>query len=70
MSPDHGTRAARLPPGYIIENRIIAAEGRSISITYARHPGSQATILFCGGDTFHRSIGGGAALQALAVEAA
>ena len=69
MSPDRGTRAARLPPGYVIENRIIAADGRSIGITYARHPGSQATILFCGGDAFHRSIEGGEALQALAVDA-
>ena len=69
MSPDHGTRSAKLPPGYVIENRIIASRGRSIGITYARHPGSLATILFCGGDAFHRSIEGGEALEALAVDA-
>lgn len=69
MEADRGTRAARLPAGYVVENRIVIAEGRSIGITYARHPDSQATIFFCGGDSFHRSIEGGQALEALALDA-
>jgi pimeloyl-ACP methyl ester carboxylesterase len=66
MTPDRGTRTAKLVSSYTVENRILLHEGRSIGITYAHHPKSQAIILFCGGDAFHRSLEGGEALEALA----
>ena len=69
MSPDNGPRTAQLAPGYAIENHVLRARDRSIGITYARHPRSKAVILYCGGDAFHRSLEGGLALRALALEA-
>jgi len=68
MTPDRGTRTAKLAPGYVVENRALVHEGQSIGITYAHHSESQAVIFFCGGDTFHRSIEGGEALEALALD--
>lgn len=69
MTPDRGTRNAKLPAGYIVENRIITQGAQSIGITHARHAGSQAVIIFCGGDRFHRSIEGGEVLEALTLDA-
>lgn len=69
MSPDNGPRTAQLAPGYSIEDHVLRQGDRSIGITYARHPRSKAVILYCGGDAFHRSLEGGLALRALALEA-
>src|SRR5215211_2273412 len=69
MASDRGTRNAKLPAGYVIENRALMSGGQSIGITYAHHPASEAVILFCGGDTFHRSIEGGEVLEALTLNA-
>jgi len=69
MTPDQSARNATLPAGYVVENRIISHGSQSIGVTYARHPGSQSTIFFCGGDVFHRSVEGGEALAALALNA-
>jgi pimeloyl-ACP methyl ester carboxylesterase len=69
MTPDRDTRSAKLPAGYTVENRVISRGAQAIGITYAHHRDSRSTILFCGGDTFHRSTEGGEALEALALEA-
>jgi len=69
MTPDHGTRSAKLPAGYIVENYVLAQGTQSIGVTHARHPHSGTVVLFCGGDTFHRSIEGGAVLEALTLDA-
>ena len=68
MSPDRGTRGARLPAGYVVENRILRIAEQSIGITYAHHPRSRRVIMYCGGDAFHRSLEGAVPLQALALE--
>lgn len=69
MLADSGPRTAHLAAGYVIENHVLTIAGQSIGITYARHPHSRAVILYCGGDAFHRSLEGGLALRALALEA-
>jgi pimeloyl-ACP methyl ester carboxylesterase len=66
MSPDRAPRTAALARGYAVQDLVIHRGDRLIGITHAHHPQSQAVIVFCGGDTFHRSIDGGEALEALA----
>jgi pimeloyl-ACP methyl ester carboxylesterase len=69
VSPDRSPRSASLPQGYAVQDLIIHRGDRLIGITHAHHPQSRAVIVFCGGDVFHRSIEGGAALEALALRA-
>ena len=66
MSPDRGPRTAALARGYAVQDLVIHRGDRLIGITHAHHPQSRAVIVFCGGDTFHRSIEGGEALETLA----
>ena len=66
MSPDRSPRTAVLGRGYAVQDLIIHRGDRLIGITHAHHAESRAIIVFCGGDTFHRSIEGGEALEALA----
>jgi pimeloyl-ACP methyl ester carboxylesterase len=66
MSPDRAPRTATLARGYAVQDLVIHRGDRLIGITHAHHPQSQAVIVFCGGDTFHRSIDGGEALETLA----
>jgi pimeloyl-ACP methyl ester carboxylesterase len=69
ISPDRSPRSASLPQGYAVQDLIIHRGDRLIGITHAHHPQSRTVIVFCGGDVFHRSIEGGAALEALALGA-
>jgi len=69
MSPDHGVGAARLPPGYAIENQVLRKNGVTVGITYAHRTGNRVLVLYCGGSGFHRSIEGAIPLQALALNA-
>ena len=66
MSADRAPRSAVLAKGYAVQDLVIHRGDRLIGITHAHHPQSQAIIVFCGGDYFHRSIEGGEALEALA----
>ena len=66
MSPDRSPGTAVLGRGYAVQDLIIHRGDRLIGITHAHHAESRAIIVFCGGDTFHRSIEGGEALEALA----
>jgi uncharacterized protein len=66
MAADRAPRTAVLAKGYAVQDLIIHRGDRLIGITHAHHPQSQAIIVFCGGDSFHRSIEGGEALEALA----
>lgn len=66
MSPDRPPRTAALARGYAVQDLTIHRGDRLIGITHAHNAQSQAIIVFCGGDTFHRSIEGGEALEALA----
>jgi uncharacterized protein len=66
MSPDRSPRSATLPQGYAVQDLIIHRGGRLIGLTHAHHPHSRSLVVFCGGDVFHRSLEGGAALEALA----
>jgi uncharacterized protein len=66
MAADRAPRSAVLAKGYAVQDLIIHRGDRLIGITHAHHPQSQAVIVFCGGDSFHRSIEGGEALEALA----
>jgi pimeloyl-ACP methyl ester carboxylesterase len=66
MSADRAPRTAVLARGYAVQDLVIHRGDRLIGITHAHHPQSQAVILFCGGDSFHRSIEGADALEALA----
>src|SRR5689334_10219199 len=66
MSADRAPRSAVLARGYAVQDLVIHRGDRLIGITHAHHPDSQAVIVFCGGDSFHRSIEGGEALEALA----
>ncbi|MGH8264885.1 MAG: alpha/beta hydrolase family protein [Steroidobacterales bacterium] len=66
LKPDDPPAAARLAPGYAIEESSIARNGRTVAITYAHRPGNGVVILFCGGDSFRRSREGGSVLTALA----
>jgi pimeloyl-ACP methyl ester carboxylesterase len=69
MSPDRSPRSATLSPGYAVQDLIIHRGDRLIGITHAHHPASRSVVVFCGGDLFHRSLEGGAALEALALGA-
>ncbi len=69
MSPDRSPRSAVLPQGYAVQDLIIHRGDRLIGITHAHHPQSHSVIVLCGGDVFHRSLEGGAALEALALGA-
>jgi pimeloyl-ACP methyl ester carboxylesterase len=69
MSRDRPTRSAVLPRGYAVQDLVIHRGDRAIGITHAHHPDSRAVVIFCGGDTFHRSIEGGEALESLALNA-
>jgi len=69
MSPDRGPRTASLPRGYAVQDLVIHRGDRLIGVTHAHHPESRNVVVFCGGDVFHRSIEGGEALQALALDA-
>jgi len=69
MSPDRTPRTAALPRGYAVQDLVIHRGDRLIGLTHAHHPDSKAVIVFCGGDSFHRSIEGGEALEALALNA-
>jgi len=66
MAADRAPRSAALAKGYAVQDLVIHRGDRLIGITHAHHPQSQAIIVFCGGDAFHRSIEGGEALEALA----
>jgi pimeloyl-ACP methyl ester carboxylesterase len=66
MSADRGPRTAVLARGYAVQDLVIHRGDRLIGITHAHHPDSRAIIVFCGGDSFHRSIEGGEALETLA----
>jgi pimeloyl-ACP methyl ester carboxylesterase len=66
MTADRAPRSAVLAKGYAVQDLVIHRGDRLIGITHAHHPQSQAIIVFCGGDSFHRSIEGGEALEALA----
>ena len=66
MSADRAPRTAVLSRGYAVQDLVIHRGDRLIGITHAHHPESRAIIVFCGGDSFHRSIEGGEALEALA----
>jgi dienelactone hydrolase len=66
MSADRAPRSAVLAKGYAVQDLVIHRGDRLIGLTHAHHPQSQAVIVFCGGDSFHRSIEGGEALEALA----
>lgn len=66
MSADRAPPSAVLAKGYAVQDLVIHRGDRLIGITHAHHPQSQAIIVFCGGDYFHRSIEGGEALEALA----
>ena len=67
MSPDRSPRSATLPQGYAVQDLIIHWGDRLIGVTHAHHPQSRSVLIFCGGDVFHRSLEGGAALEALAL---
>lgn len=69
MSPDRRPRSATLPRGYAVQDLVIQRGERTIGITHAHHPDSRSVVIFCGGDTFHRSIDGGEALESLALGA-
>ncbi|MEJ1966615.1 MAG: alpha/beta fold hydrolase [Gammaproteobacteria bacterium] len=66
MSPDRAPRTAALARGYAVQDLVIHRGDRLIGITHAHNVQSQAIIVFCGGDSFHRSIDGAEALEALA----
>jgi pimeloyl-ACP methyl ester carboxylesterase len=66
MSADRAPRSAVLAKGYAVQDLVIHRGDRLIGITHAHHPLSQSVIIFCGGDSFHRSIEGAEALEALA----
>ena len=66
MAADRAPRTAVLARGYAVQDLVIHRGERLIGITHAHHPLSKAVIVFCGGDSFHRSIEGGEALEALA----
>jgi dienelactone hydrolase len=66
MSADRAPRTAVLARGYAVQDLVIHRGDRMIGITHAHNPQSQAVIVFCGGDSFHRSIEGGEALETLA----
>jgi pimeloyl-ACP methyl ester carboxylesterase len=66
MAADRAPRSAVLAKGYAVQDLVIHRGDRLIGITHAHHPMSQTVIVFCGGDSFHRSIEGGEALEALA----
>lgn len=66
MSPDRTPRTAHLPAGYAVQDLVIHHGNQLIGITHAHHPDSTSVVIYCGGDRFHRSINGGAALEALA----
>jgi len=69
MHADRSPQTAALAHGYVVQDAVIHRGDRRIGITYAHNPQSQAVIVFCGGNTFHRSIEGGDALQTLAHDA-
>lgn len=69
MSADRSPRTAVLAQGYTVQELIIHRDDRLVGVTYAHHPQSRFVILFCGGNTFHRSIEGGEALETLAHDA-
>jgi pimeloyl-ACP methyl ester carboxylesterase len=66
MAADRAPTTAVLAKGYAVQDLVIHRGDRLIGITHAHHPQSQVIIVFCGGDSFHRSIEGGEALEALA----
>src|ERR1043166_5393519 len=66
MTADRGPRTAVLARGYAVQDLVIHRGDRLIGITHAHHPQCRAIIVFCGGDSFHRSIEGGEALEVLA----
>lgn len=66
MAADRAPGTAVLAKGYAVQDLIIHRGDRLIGITHAHHPQSEAVIVFCGGDSFHSSIEGGEALEALA----
>jgi pimeloyl-ACP methyl ester carboxylesterase len=68
MSRDRPPRSAALPRGYAVQDLVIHRGERAIGITHAHHPESRSVVIFCGGDTFHRSIEGGEALESLALD--
>jgi pimeloyl-ACP methyl ester carboxylesterase len=69
MSRDRPPRSATLPRGYAVQDLVIHRGARAIGITHAHHPETRSVVIFCGGDTFHRSIEGGEALESLALDA-
>ncbi|HVY81776.1 MAG TPA: alpha/beta fold hydrolase [Steroidobacteraceae bacterium] len=69
MSRDRAPRTAMLPRGYAVQDLVIHRGDRAIGMTHAHHPASRSVVIFCGGDTFHRSIDGAEALESLALGA-
>jgi pimeloyl-ACP methyl ester carboxylesterase len=69
MSRDRPPRSAALPRGYAVQDLVIQRGQRTIGITHAHHPDSQSVVIFCGGNTFHRSLEGGEVLESLALDA-
>lgn len=69
ITADRSTASARLGPQYVVEEQVLATAEGPIGVTYAHRPGNGALILFCGGNVFHRSIEGGAALESLVLDA-
>jgi pimeloyl-ACP methyl ester carboxylesterase len=69
MSRDRAPRTAVLPRGYAVQDLVIHRGNRAIGITHAHHPASRSVVIFCGGDSFHRSIDGAEALESLALGA-
>jgi pimeloyl-ACP methyl ester carboxylesterase len=69
LKPDDPPAAAKLAPGYVLEESAIARGDRTVGVSYAHRPGNRIVILFCGGDSFRRSREGGSVLTALAREA-
>jgi pimeloyl-ACP methyl ester carboxylesterase len=69
MSADRSPRTAVLPQGYVVQDVVIPHGDQLIGVTYAHNPQSHAVIVFCGGNTFHRLLEGGEALETLARDA-
>lgn len=69
LKPDDPPAAAKLAPGYALEESTITRNGRTVGVSYAHRPGNRVVILFCGGDSFRRSREGGSVLTALARQA-
>jgi pimeloyl-ACP methyl ester carboxylesterase len=66
LKPDRGPKTAHLGPGYRLEDGVFDDGEEVIGFTRAHRDGNRLVLLFYGGDSFHRSVGGGEVLEALA----